>query len=260
MSPRRLVGIALALAASAAHAQTMLDQEERLIELHALLAGLPPLQAPGAYALGQASLGLELVTIPIIDGQTGGKLQITASDRTRAFPRLRLAAGLPAPEGFRAFVGVAYIPPVELEGVSSNLGAVEAGIAWTPGPLAVGLRGHGLLARSMSPVTDPATRDRLDSSELGADLAVGWSLDLGWGQLTPFVGAGVDRVHGRFTVTSDGHVLTLTATDQALSAGVRLLSTHHVEGVVELVAFPGRLVHPAFRLAWVPGPSRAVGQ
>ena len=260
MSARRLMALALALAATAARAQTMLDQEERLIELHALLAGLPPVQAPGAYAWGQASLGLELVTIPTIDGQTGGKEQITASDRTRAFPRLRLAAGLPAPDGFRAFAGLAYIPPVELERVSSHLGAIEAGIAWTPGPLAVGLRGHALLARSRSPVTDPATRDTLDSSELGADLAAGWSLDLGWGQLTPYLGAGLARVHGRFTVSSDGHVLTRTATDPALSAGVRLLATRHVEGVVELVAYPDRLVHPAFRLAWVPGAPRAEGQ
>ena len=246
------MALLLATGAFAARAQTMLDQEQRLIELHSLLAALPRLEAPGAYAAWQPSAGLEVVTIPTIDGTTGGKVQITASDRTRAFPRLRLAIGLPMPDGFRAFAGLAYIPPIELNRVSSHLGAAEAGVAWTPGRLAVGLRGHVLSARSMSPVTDPATRDTLRSVELGADLAVGWRLDLDWASLTPYLGAGLVHVDGRFTVTSDGAVLTRTADDLALSAGLRVLSTRHLEGVVELVAFPGRMVHPAFRLSWLP--------
>ena len=61
------------------------------------------------------------------------------------------------------------------------------------------------------------------------------------------------RVDGRFTVTRDGAVLTSRTNDLALSAGLRVLSTRHLEGVVELVAFPGRLVHPGFRLAWITG-------
>ena len=51
---RRLAGLLLALAALPARAQTMLDQELRLIEVHSLLAALPPLAPPGAYAAGQA--------------------------------------------------------------------------------------------------------------------------------------------------------------------------------------------------------------
>jgi len=96
----RAFGIAflpLALAAGAARAQTMLDQEERLIEIHSLLIALQPGNAPGAYRAGELSLGLELIVIPPIDGITGGKRQITASDQTPVFPRPRLAIGLPAP-------------------------------------------------------------------------------------------------------------------------------------------------------------------
>jgi hypothetical protein len=251
MSPRLLVAALLALAAPPARAQTMLDQEQRLIELHSLLAALSPLAPPGALAPWQASAGLELVTIPRIDGTTGGKVQITASDRTRVFPRLRLATGLPAPQGFRAFAGLGYIPPVTVNGVSSHLGALEAGLAWTPGPLAVGLRGHLLYANSMSPVTDPSTRDTLRSAEAGADLSAGWTVGLGWAELTPYLGAGLTRVDGRFTVRSDGAVLTSRTTDPGLAAGVRLLTTRHLEGVLELTAFPGRLIHPSLRIGWV---------
>src|SRR5207253_3187969 len=131
-----LAVVSLLLASAAARGQTMLDQEVRLVEIHSLLIALPPGNAPGAYGPGELSLGLELITIPTIDGTTGGKRQITASDRTPLFPRPRVTLGLPAPEGFRAHVGLAYIPPITLNEVSSHLGAIDAGLAWAPeGPI-----------------------------------------------------------------------------------------------------------------------------
>ena len=49
----RALGIAcLLFAAGAARAQVMLDQEQRLIEIHSLLIALQPGNAPGAYAPG----------------------------------------------------------------------------------------------------------------------------------------------------------------------------------------------------------------
>lgn len=253
MTPRRLLAAALAaaaLGASPAAAQTMLDQEERLIQIHSLLLDLPPVGPPGAYRSGELALDLELIGIPVIDGTTGSKVQITASDRTRVFPRPRLSFGLPAPEGFRAFVGAAYIPPIQINGVSTNYGALEAGFAWTPGPLAVGLRGHVLYARSTSPVTDPNTRDTLVTTEGGADLSAGYRLDLGRISLTPYVGAGLVALQGDFTVTSDGVVLTSDYTGAMLNAGVRL-AWRRWEAVGEVVGYPGRLVHPGFRFGYV---------
>ncbi len=247
-------GILCVLLAGSAGAQTMLDQEQRLIEIHSLLIAMQPGDAPGALAPGAFSLGLEVITIPTIDGTTGGKRQITASDRTPAFPRPRLALGLPAPDGFRAFIGLAYIPPIALREVSSHLGALEAGLAWAPGgPLSVGLRGFGVLARSTSPVTDPATRDTLDTFELGADLSAGYRFDFGPGSVTPFASAGLTRVVGHFLVTSDGATLTSETLNPSFSGGVRLLARPGLEAVAQLIVFPGRLVHPGFGLAWVFG-------
>src|SRR5207245_11217243 len=140
-------------AAGAARAQTMLDQEQRLIEVHSLLVDRGALNAPGAYRERDLSLGLEVIVIPGIDGTTGGKRQITASDRTPVFPRLRLALGLPAPEGFRASVGIAYIPPIQLRDVSSHFAALEGEMAYAPGPLALRLRGHPLVAATTTPGT-----------------------------------------------------------------------------------------------------------
>jgi hypothetical protein len=130
---------------------------------------------------------------------------------------------------------------------------LEAGTAWTHGPFAAGLRLHGEWANSKAPVTDPATSDRLVTRLGGADLSAAWRWDFGQVALTPYASVGVARVGGTFTVTSDGHQLTSANTDLALSAGLRLLVFRQLEGVAELVAFPGVLIHPNFSIAWVPG-------
>ena len=243
--------VPLAAAAGPASAQTMLDQEQRLIQIHSLLIDLPPVGAPGSYGPGQASLGLEVITIPAIDGTTGSKRQITASDRTPAFPRPRLALGLPAPDGFRAFAGVSYVPPIQIRGVSSHFGALEGGIAWAPGPLRVGLRGHLLYAESKSPVSDPQTRDTLQTFELGADLSAGYGLGFGPVDLTPYAGVGVTRLAGDFRVESDGYVISSRYAALALHGGLRMLLQDHWEVVAEMAVFPGRLVAPRFRAAYV---------
>ncbi len=257
MTPRRrtagrAVAVLLVLAAAGpARAQTMLDQEQRLIDIHSLLLDLPPLLPPGALASGQLSVGLELVGIPYIDGTTGGKVQITASDRTRIFPRPRVQLGLPAPDGFRSFVGLSYMPPISINGVSTNYGALEAGMAWAPGAAAVGLRGHVLYAVSKSPVTDPSTRDQLDTFEYGFDLSAGWRFDLGPVSLTPYVTAGFVYLHGNFTVTSDGYVLQSSWTGPALDAGLRLLVVKHWQAVFEFEAYPGRMTRVGLQLGYV---------
>jgi len=66
--------VLLALAAGSARAQTMLDQEIKLIEIHSALLALQPDNAPGAYRPGEISLGVEVIGIPTITGQTGGKI------------------------------------------------------------------------------------------------------------------------------------------------------------------------------------------
>jgi hypothetical protein len=248
---RFLAALLLSGASAAASAQTMLDQERRLIDIHSLLLDLPPLQSPGALPAGRLGVGLEAVTIPHIDGTTGGKRQITASDRTPLFPRPRLALGLPAPEGFRAQVGASYIPPFAINDVSTHYGAAEAAVAWAPGPLSAGLRGHLLYATSRSPVTDPATRDTLETWEYGADLSAGWRFELPPGALEPYAALGVVHLRGRFRVTSDGVVLRSQYTGAAVDAGVRFVFRDRWEGVAEVEAYPGRLVHTNFRAGYL---------
>jgi hypothetical protein len=243
--------LVLVALAGAARAQTMLDQEERLIELGSLLIALPPDNAPGAYPPGKLALSIEIDGIPPINGQTGGKTQITPSDRTPVFPRLRLAYGLPAPDNFRAFVGLAYIPPIPLNDVQSHLGALEAGFAWAPdSPFTAGIRATVLVATSKAPVTDPNTKDTLDNFEYGGDLSAGYRFDLGRTRLTPFASVGVTRVNGDFTVTSDGYTLTSHTTNLGLTGGLRL-GYGRIEGLAEVIVWPDRMVRPTFSVAWL---------
>ena len=246
------VAVFIALLSGSAAAQTMLDQEQRLIEIHSLLTALPP-DVPGAYAPWQVGVALEVITIPHIDGTTGGRTQITASDRTPVFPRPRVMVGLPAPADFRAWAGVAYIPPIKINEVSSHLGALEAGLAWDGGgqsPFSTGIRAFGVVAESKSPVTDPATRDTLDSVLLGGDISAAYRFELGRWQLTPFAGAGLTHVAGDFTVTSDNATVTSRSTVFGFDAGARV-QYGPVAGIVEWVVYPDRLSHPIFSIAWV---------
>lgn len=251
MSRARAGAMLLLLSAAApASAQTMLDQQQRLMDIHDLLLDLPPVEAPAALGAYQGQISVEVITIPAIDGTTGGKRQITASDHTPVFPRPRLALGLPAPTGFRAFVGLSYIPPLTIASVSTHYVGGEAGIAYAPGSLGIGLRAHVLHAFSSSPVTDPTTRDTLETFAYGFDATAGYRFEKGWANLTPYAGVGVTHAHGRFRVTSDGVVLTSDDAVPVLEAGLRLLVNRHWEAVVELGAYPGRLVHPNFRLGY----------
>jgi hypothetical protein len=232
----------------------MLDQEERLVEIHSLLLDLPPLEAPAALEAWQLGVSLEVVTIPVIDGTTGSKTQITASDRTRLFPRPRLALGLPVSRTFRAFVGLSYIPPVQIREVATNALAGEAGFAWVPGVFRAGLRVHGTVASSTAPVTDPATRDTLETQEWGADLSAGGRFAPSPRvALEPYAGGGFVALHGRFRVESDGNVITSDYAGPSWHAGVRATFGGRWELVTEVDGYPDRLVHTEFRLGYVFG-------
>ena len=250
---RHALALALLVAPAASPAQTMLDQEQRLIEIHCLLLDLPPLQGPSTLEAWRWGLGLEVITVPEIDGTTGSKVQLTASDRTRVFPRPRLTVGLPAPDGFRAFAGISYVPPFQVRDASTHLIAAEAGFAYVPEPFRVGIRARALYAYSVAPVTDPATRDTLETRDYGAELSAAWAFAVEGARLDiqPYAGAGIVGLHGRFRVTSDAYVLESSHTGASLHGGVRLLLAGRWEGVAEVDWYPNRLVHPSFKVGYV---------
>ncbi len=248
------VVVATLAPAAIAQAQTMLDQEQRLIDIHSLLLELPPVSAPADLPPRSARLGLEIIAVPPIDGTTGTRKQITASDQVPAFPRPRLDVALPlGRDDLRLHVGLAYVPPLTVNDVSAHVGAGELGIAWVAGPWHAELRGQVVVAQTRSPVTERDTRDRLNVFATGADLSVGRDFDLGFARVLPYVGGGVAYTNGLFRVTSDGVELRSREIVPVFDAGARLLAFEHWEATAELEAIPKRMVHPSFRIAYVFG-------
>jgi hypothetical protein len=245
-----LVPLALLLALPA-RGQGVIEREQRLVDIHALLLDLAPVQAPGALAPGQLGLGLEVTGIPVINGDVGPKREITASDHARLYPRLRVALGLPMPDGFRAFVGGGWVPPVEVNQITVDSLGVESGIAWVNGPWRLGLAGHFAVARALSPVSAPYVRDRLKVTEGGWDLRAGYELRLGKFSLTPYAGGGQVWTKGDFRSSVDGGTVHSTRGGAAIYGGARLLFHDHWEAVVEYSAYPDRLWNPRVRLGYV---------
>jgi len=66
---------------------------------------MPPVMGAAAFLMA------EFIGIPYIDGTTGGKVQITASDRTRIFPRPRIALGLPSEVMWETFSDAGFGTP-----------------------------------------------------------------------------------------------------------------------------------------------------
>ncbi len=249
----RAVLVVSLLAAVPAAAQDVTGREERLVDIHALLLDMPAIDAPGSLAPGQLDLGLEVTGIPVISGDVGAadKRELTASDHARLYPRPRLALGLPAPPGFRAFAGAAYIPPIEIASMTVNSLGLEAGMAWVGGPLHVGLRLHGVLAHALSPVSSPSVRDRLNVVDGGWDLRAGYELRYGKLALTPYAGVGQVWTKGDFRSSVDGGTVHSTHSVAALEVGGRALFRDHWEAALEYSAYPGRLWNPRVRVGYI---------
>jgi len=241
------------LAPRLAGAANPVEQEHRLIDEHSLLLDLPAMQAPAALSPWAIDASLEAVFIPHIDGRVADKVELTASDHTPVFPRPRIMIGLPAPAGLRAFAGVSYIPPVTVSQVSTHYIAGEVGLGLAPGLLRLGVRGHALYATTRSPVTEPSTRDVLETREVGAELSVGVHLGRGALAVEPYASAGAVSLAGRFRVTVDGAVLRSVYNGPSFAGGVRLLVRKRLEVVTELDAYPGRLTHAAVRFGYLFG-------
>jgi hypothetical protein len=239
------------LAALPARAQDVLEEEQHLVDIHALLLDLAPIQAPGALASGELDLGVEVTGIPPISGDVGPTREITASDHARLYPRPRLALGLPAPRGFRAFVGAGYIPPIEINQITVHSLGIEAGMAWASGRLRLGLAGHAAFAHALSPVSSPDVQDRLDVTEGGWDARAGYELRLRKLAVTPYAGGGQVWTKGDYRSSVDGGTVHSTQGGPAFYAGARLLFHDHWEGVLEYSVYPDHLWNPRVRLGYV---------
>ena len=151
-----LVGAAIVLiaAAGSSSAQVLDDVEEldwdrpeawamKFFSSVSLLTGLGPPRAREPWSL---EIGLELDTIPHLDEDQRrvgfGGAKVEDLNRLPVFGRPRLTIGLPS----KLSLDVAWVPPIELRGVKSNLFslALERPV-YATGPWTLGVRVYGQL-------------------------------------------------------------------------------------------------------------------
>ena len=236
----------------------MLDQEQRLIEIHSLLVALPALQAPGALA-PLAGRGSAWRSSPSRSSTAPPAARPSSPPPTSPAPSrgcarrwaCRWAApGAPSP-------GWATSRPSRSTRSAPTCSAWRPAPAWSARPVrgrASACTASGPTRRS--PVTDPATRDQLVTRIGGADLSAAWRLRArprrAHALRRPRRRPGGRHLHRhQRRPPADQHHHRPRALRGHPPAG----ASGQLEVVAELIAWPGVLVHPGFSLAWVPGGS-----
>ena len=187
-------------------------QQWNLANATSLAMTLSPLMAPNAYKPFEVAVSLELNQLDYLSCQERTVLEgIKTEDtnKTPIVPRPRVTLGLPF-----GYVSVAGLPPVKLAGVRTGLLSVEAGGGHTlDSGLKVGGRIHSTIGQIIGNIALPfeapdgvdgggeeAVDDEYQFINVGADVSVGYDIELSKIQLMPYIGAGVLRTTSIFFV------------------------------------------------------------
>lgn len=193
------MGLALAMSGwgSPARAVTFDEQARRLQLIYAYLLDFRPVQGPVLSRGNKFELALDLTPTPSIDNRVGAKDEPVNPPALIPRPRVRFhsATGV--------VLGAAYIPPVEVSGYETSLGAVEAGYRFPLGNWRVGLRAYAMDGEVTGPVTEAEADDNFQLSNAGVDALAGLQV----GFWLPYLGVGRATTRSTLTIRSDGVTL-----------------------------------------------------
>lgn len=190
-------------------------QQWNLANATSLAMTLSPLMAPNSYRPFEVVVSLELNQLDYMTCEertvlSGGKTEDT--NKTPIIPRPRVTLGLPF-----GYVSIAGLPPAKLFGVRTGVLSVEAGGGHTlDNGLKVGARIHSTIGQVVGDIAHPfglspgdagyeeeAVDDEYQFVNVGADVSLGYLIDLPMLHITPYVGAGVLRATSIFYVGED---------------------------------------------------------
>ena len=229
----------------------MLDQEQRLIEIHSLLLACRRSRRPGRCAPASWRLGAGADRHPV---------------HRRHHRRRRRRSPPPTGPGCSRALGSRWgsprrmtsgpssasrtSRPSAINGVSTNYIAARGGHRVDARPsrrwrcaVTTSTRCRG----PPSPIRTPGTRSTPARAAPTWGSVAGSTSSRCPSRLT--LERGSCRSSGNFTVTSDGYVLHSSYTGVALQAGLRVLMDGHWQVVGEVDAYPGRLVHASLSSA-----------
>jgi hypothetical protein len=193
------------------------SNEAQVFAIFGVPLAFGPADAPVSSRPWSFRFGIEASYLPNIDDETAtptvcrpGKGPENVNLAT-LLPRPRVAIGLPAGFGLE----LSWVPPIEISGAEPNLVGFALSRAFPLGRsgMLLGARLHATAGRIKAAITcnedalaDPISEcfggteseDRYHPNNIGADLAIGWSL--GGGRVRPFMGTGVNLLRPRFQV------------------------------------------------------------
>ena len=242
------------------------SNEAKVLANFAVPLAFGPLAAPMETRAGSVRFTLEGSYLPTLDAATRtpticrpGKGPEN-TDLLFAVPRPRVAVGLPG----GLLLEASWIPPVRLNGVKADVGAVALGRAFAVGhgPMTVGVRAHATFGLVEAPITcddaelsDPTSEcyqgtrsnDRYHPTTFGAEASLGWAL--AGGRVHPYVGGGVNFLRPRFQVdftnrfgSTDSTRVEVNLTRGVVFGGLMWEAAHGLGVTGEIYAAPADAV------------------
>ncbi len=196
--------------ASSVEAVTFLDQAERLQLVYAHLLDFRPTIAPIIPKKAPWQVGADALVVPVVDNQVGNKDEKISPPGLILRPRGRYfdKSGL--------FAGASWIPPVEIQNYSANLGSLEIGYQY--GFKAFLFRGRGTYSAGSveGPITDNSSDDKFSLVRTGADVSLGYNHQekSAW---IPYVGGGQGHINTELKIEVDG--VTIDVNDHSYLYG-----------------------------------------
>ena len=222
-------------------------QQDFLQNYFALSSTLSPLHGPVPHEGGHGAFGIDANGIPPLGCRRRLVLGYTKTEDTNkspVFPRLRVTFAFPQIGRTVIYAGAAYVPPVEIFGVSAPTVSAELGLGAKLGEtLQVGARFHSTITRPVAEIAtpfiegDPAFDDLFIASTFGVDGMIGIKLD----NVVPYVSAGLTDASTFFYIGDDSVTVNNfhPYLGLVMSAGIDARLTDTILAAAEAYAAPG---------------------
>ncbi len=222
-------------------------QQDFLQNYFALGSTFSPVHGPIPHEGGHGAIGVDLGILPPLGCSKRLVLNYTKTEDTNKsplLPRPRVSFAFPSIGPATIYAGAAYLPPLELLGITNVILSGEVGVGFALGDvLQLGGRWHMTTHKTVGEIAtpfvdgDPAFDDMYNASTFGLDLMAGADLDA----VTPYVAVGFTDASTFFYIGDDGLVINnyhpyfgLTA-----SVGVDALVADKIRLGGEFYAAPG---------------------
>lgn len=234
-------------------------QQNFLLNYFSLSTTLSPLHAPVPHEPGRGTIGLEVFVIPPLSCERRLVLNSSKTEDTNkapVAPRPRATFAFPQVGPVVPYAGVAYVPPVTINGVRNVIvsGEIGVGLPLESG-VQLGARYHATMLKTIGEIATPfvegaeAYDEFYSGSTFGLDLSAGYAFE----RVTPYIAAGFTDVSTFFLIGDDLFVGENTTPFFGFvgSVGAQATLGEHIDLAGELYTAPGYLYTGRLRIGYL---------